>query len=114
MRNRCSHLVPLVLAVLAAVLYLAAAQLMEAQTAGRKTITVTGCLQKGDDPDEFAITGENGKNYDLKSATVDLGKHVGHKVAVTGALEPEEKEEKDAKGGDVQVASLKMISTTCK
>src|SRR5438552_1352796 len=35
-----------------------------------KRVTVTGCLQKGDAAEEFAITGENGKNYELFSSTV--------------------------------------------
>jgi hypothetical protein len=82
--------------------------------------TITGCLQKGDEADEFAITGENGKNYELVSRTVKLAEHVGHKVSVTGTLigeESEEKEEQEAGEGWVgrmQVTSLKMVSEACK
>jgi hypothetical protein len=47
-------------------------------------ITVTGCLQKGDSADEFAITGENGKTWELRSRTVKLAEHVGHTVTITG------------------------------
>ena len=30
----------------------------------------TGCLQKGDEANEFSITGEDGKTYDLRSSAV--------------------------------------------
>src|ERR1700687_700597 len=46
-------------------------------------ITVTGCLQKGDSADEFAIAGENGKTWELRSPTVKLAEHVGHTVTIT-------------------------------
>ena len=36
------------------------------KSAGTKT-TVTGCLQKGDEPGEYSITGEDGKRYGLRS-----------------------------------------------
>jgi len=45
-------------------------------------IKVTGCLQKGELADEFAITGENGKTWELRSRTVKLGDHVGHTVTI--------------------------------
>jgi hypothetical protein len=92
------------------------------KSAGGKT-TVTGCLQKGDEANEFSITGEDGKNYDLTSSAVDLAKHVGHKVTVTGTFKPEsyekEKGEKEAneeapEAGDIRVTNLKMVSDSCK
>ncbi len=85
-----------------------------------KTVTVTGCLQKGDEAGEYSITSEDGKRYGLRSKTVGLGKHVGHKVTVTGTQvreENEEKEKKESGGGeyaDLRVTSLKMISEGCK
>jgi hypothetical protein len=96
----------------------------QAKSAGGKT-TVTGCLQKGDEADEFSITGEDGKTYGLRSSTVDLSKHLGHKVTVTGTLvaesyekekdETEEHEKKQAiEAGDIRVTSLKMVSDSCK
>jgi hypothetical protein len=79
-------------------------------------VTVTGCLQKGDQAEEFAITGENGKKYELVSRTVKLSGHVGHKVSVTGTVLGEEDEENEGQeeGGWIQVTRLKMISETCK
>jgi hypothetical protein len=92
------------------------------------TKTVTGCLQKGDEPGEFSITGADGKTWGLRSSTVKLEQHVGHQVTVTGSAHREskahEKAEEKKEGqmenaagkeeyGDLQVTSLKMVSETC-
>jgi hypothetical protein len=94
------------------------------------THTVTGCLQKGDEAGEFSITGEDGKTWGLRSATVKLDQHLGHKVTVTGSRTHETKaqekaEEKTEKEGqmekasskeeyaDLNVTHLKMISDSC-
>jgi hypothetical protein len=81
--------------------------------------TVTGCLQKGDEADVFALTGENGKNYELVTRNVKLSVHVGHKVRVTGALIEEESEQQEREAGEgwagkIYVTSLKVVSETCK
>lgn len=98
--------------------------------------TVTGCLQKGDEPDEFTITGKDGKTWGLRSSSVKLDQHVGHEVTVSGSghreSKAEQKKEKEkekaehekkegemenAAGkeeyGDMQVTDLKMVSETC-
>jgi hypothetical protein len=90
---------------------------------------VTGCLQKGDSADEFAITGEDGKTWELRSHTVKLAEHVGHTVTITGVphhetkaeeakeAKTEGKESKEAEAneaGDLRVTSLKMVSDSCK
>lgn len=95
------------------------AQEGQTRTKGAKAVTVTGCLQKGDEAGEYSITGEDGKRYGLRSKTVDLSKHVGHKVTVTGTKMREEKEEEknEAGGGeyaDLRVTSLKHISEGCQ
>ncbi|MFL5496424.1 MAG: hypothetical protein ACJ8DC_18715, partial [Gemmatimonadales bacterium] len=64
---------------------------------------MTGCLQKGDETNEFVITDKAGKKYELLSKSVALGEHVGHTVAVKGTAITEEKvesakEEKSEKG----------------
>jgi len=108
-------------------LYVVPAGFAQAQGTGGKT-TVTGCLQKGDEADEFSVTAEDGKTYGLRSSAVDLSKHLGHKVSVTGTLkaesyekekgEKEERERNEKKGateaGDIRVTSLKMVSDSCK
>jgi hypothetical protein len=90
--------------------------------------TVTGCLQKGATSDEFSITGEDGKTWELRSRSVKLAEHVGHKVTVTGFRHHETKaeeakeakmEKKDNKeagekeNAGLRVTSLKMISESC-
>ena len=90
--------------------------------------TVTGCLQKADDSGEFSITGEDGKTWELRSTTVKLDQHLGHKVTVTGSTTHEsaktEKAEEKKEGqvenaaskaeyADLTVTSLKMVSDSC-
>jgi hypothetical protein len=86
--------------------------------------TVTGCLQKGGQPDQFSITGEDGKSWDLRSSTVKLADHVGHQVTVTGSPTREAKAEEKKEGqvekaagkeelGELHVTSLKMVSQSC-
>ena len=98
-----------------------------------KPVKVTGCLQKGDEENEFVITNKAGKKYEITSKAVALAEHVGHKVTVKGTAVAEEKGEKEAKeeksekgekaeaeeakeheGGHLQVTSLKMLSPKCK
>ena len=90
--------------------------------------TVTGCLQKGHEAGEFAITGADGKTWDVSSKTVKLDEHVGHQVTVTGSAHRESKAEEKAEQkkegqmekaagkeeyGDLRVTDLKMVSETC-
>jgi hypothetical protein len=89
--------------------------------------TVTGCLQKGDEPNEFSIIGEDGNSWGLRSSSVKLDEHVGHQVTVTGSpvRETRAKENKEKKEGqvenasskeeygDLRVTTLKMLSDTC-
>ena len=86
--------------------------------------TVTGCLQKGDEPGEVSITGEDGRSWELHSKAVKLDEHVGHKVTVTGTMARESKAEEKKEGqvekaagkeeyGDLRVSNLKMVSKTC-
>jgi hypothetical protein len=90
--------------------------------------TVTGCLQKGHEPGELSITGEDGKTWDVTSKNVKLDEHVGHQVTLTGSAHREsnaqEKAEEKKEGqvenaaakeeyGDLRVTDLKMVSETC-
>jgi hypothetical protein len=92
------------------------------------TKTMTGCLQKGDEPGEFTITSEEGKTWGLRSSNVKLEQHVGHQVTVTGSAHREskaqEKAEEKKEGrmekaagkqdyGELRVTSLKTVSETC-
>ena len=90
--------------------------------------TVTGCLQKGHEPGELSITGEDGKTWGVTSKSVKLDEHVGHQVTLTGSARREskaqEKAEEKKEGqmekaagkqeyGDLRVTDLKMVSETC-
>jgi len=89
-----------------------------------KTKAVTGCLQKGDQADQFSITGEDGKSWDLLSGTVKLADHIGHQVTVTGSPTRQAKAEEKKEGqvenaarkvelGELRVTSVKMVSQSC-
>ena len=96
----------------------------------KKVRTLTGCLQKGDDPKEFNFAANNGSTWEVKSDAVDLAPHVGHTVTLTGvvsnarahAMKEDVKEEakehgikKDSKeSGDLTVTNVTMVSASCK
>ena len=90
--------------------------------------TVTGCLQKGHEPGELSITGEDGKTWDVTSKNVKLDEHVGHQVTLTGSAHRESNAQEKSEGkkegqvenaaakeeyGDLRVTGLKMVSETC-
>jgi hypothetical protein len=89
--------------------------------------TVTGCLQKGVEPDGgfYLITSKN-KHLELyDNGSAALADHVGQMVAVTGSTphrtaeqekvsQPYEKQETGTrKHADFEVSSLKMVSEKC-
>jgi hypothetical protein len=76
-------------------------------------VTVTGCLQKGALAEEFTITGEDGKAYNLHSTAVKLAGHVGHKVTITGMLTREKETGSKDVGLSLNVLKLAMVSTSC-
>ena len=89
-----------------------------------KTVSVTGCLVRGDEPKEVWLAEKSGRIYGLESSKIELNAHLGHRVIARGYVLPEGKEEpgkeaqKQNKTGkretaDFHVLTLKMISTTC-
>jgi hypothetical protein len=92
--------------------------------------TFTGCLAKGDSANEFVLNSKDGSTWNLNSDQVSLAEHVGHTVTVKGVISNVtmhnmKEEAKDAAAGagvkkensehgDMQVASLKMVSGSCK
>lgn len=95
----------------------------------QKTRTLTGCLQKGEDANEYNFTSKSGSTWEVKSDTVELAPHVGHTVTLTGAVSHAELHgmKEDVKGeakehgmdknakehGHLTVTSLKMVSDSC-
>jgi hypothetical protein len=91
-------------------------------SANAAPVTVTGCLEKGDEQGEFQLshaTGSDAQQYELTAGKgVDLNAHVGHKVEITG----EKASAADAKGvgkeaqkthEQVTVNSLRHIAAKC-
>src|SRR5271170_200627 len=71
----------------------------KAQDTAPKEHSMVGCLAKGDAPDTFKLTNVEGGKVDsvgIVSSTVDLSKHVGHKVEITGTAVPKKDAEMDA------------------
>jgi hypothetical protein len=88
--------------------------------------TITGCLQNGTEDGGFFLLSTEGKHWELyPNSDVALADHVGHTVTVTGTVahrtkaqeeksQPsEQKEISGKKHADLQVTSVKMVSTTC-
>jgi hypothetical protein len=94
----------------------------------KNTRTVTGCVQK--DGDEYQLTAKDGSTWEVKSDSVDLAKHLGHTVTVTGAVsnaalhgaKEDTKAEAREHGvdksstehGHMTVTNLKMVSSSCE
>jgi hypothetical protein len=100
------------------------------KTTHKKTRTLTGCLQKGEDANEYKLTAKNGGTWELKSDSVNLGDHVGHTVKITGVvsnakahgMKEDAKEEMKEHGmkkhatehGHLTVTDLNMVSDSCQ
>jgi hypothetical protein len=113
--------------LLAGVADLATAQ--DTKTTHKKTRTLTGCLQKGDDANEYNLAAKGGGTWEIKSDSVKLEEHVGHTVKITGVvsnatahgMKEDTKEEMKEHGmdkgatehGHMTVTDLTMVSETC-
>lgn len=137
--------IKLTLWALAAGLFLSAAGWMHAQDASTTTTTttsdnsaadthanvrtLTGCLQKGEDKNEYDLVGQDGSTWELKSDAVDLASHVGQTVTLTGAvsnptmhgMKEDAKKEAQEHGmdkgatehGHLTVTDLNTVSSSC-
>jgi hypothetical protein len=116
---------------IALILFSGSVLIVSAQTKTHKKVrTVTGCLQKTDDANEYKLTTAGGATWEVKSDSVKLGDHVGHTVTLTGAVshpdmhgtkedvKAEAKEQGVAKSstehGSLTATSMKMVSDSCK
>ena len=84
---------------------------------------VTGCLAK--DGNEYKVTAKNGSSWEIKSDAVEIAKHIGETVTVTGAVDnaglhgakedTKNTFDKNAKEhGHMTVTKPKTDSDTCK
>jgi hypothetical protein len=121
------------MAFLAVFMFVGTAGLATAQdttkTTHKKTRVLTGCLQKGDDANEYKLTTAKGGTWEIKSDSLKLGDHVGHTVTITGVVsnatlhgakedaKAEAKEHGVDKGstehGHMTVTNLTMVSDSC-
>jgi Protein of unknown function (DUF5818) len=108
---------------------LAVAQDDATKTTHKKVRTLSGCLQKGDDANEYKLTTAKGGTWEIKSDAVKLDEHVGHTVTVTGVVssakmhgakedtKAEAKEhgvgENSTEHGHMTATGLKMVSESC-
>jgi hypothetical protein len=126
--------VKITMAFLALFMFAGTAGLATAQdttkTTHKKARTLTGCLQKGDDANEYQLTTAKGGTWEIKSDSLKLGDHVGHSVTITGVVsnakmhgmkedaKAEAKEHGVGKNstehGHMTVTNLTMVSDTCK
>jgi hypothetical protein len=99
------------------------------KTTHKKIRTLSGCLQKSDDANEYKLTTAKGATWEIKSDAVKLDEHVGHTVTLTGVVsnaamhgakedaKDEAKEHGVAKNstehGHLTVTNLKMVSESC-
>jgi SH3 domain-containing YSC84-like protein 1 len=99
----------------------------EVKSEAKENVTVTGCLQRGEDAGEFSIIARDGKTWELHSTSIKLDNHLGHTVTVTGPRTRESKAQEQAEEkregvvkasskeeyANLAVTSLKMVSETC-
>ena len=94
-----------------------------------KVRDVTGCLSKGDSANEFVLTATDGSTWEVRSSTVSLAEHVGHKVTATGVVSNAtahnmKEDTKDMahdagmkknneEHGHLKVTDLQMVSDSC-
>lgn len=100
------------------------AQEEQARKLATQTKTISGCVQRGYETNEFLITSEDGTVWGLRSSIVKLDWHFGQTLTVSGLItheaRPGEKKKKgmekvagDGEYGDLRVASLKVVSEGC-
>ncbi len=102
----------------------------ETKTSHKKVRTLTGCLAKGEDADEYKLTTAKGGTWEVRGEGVSLADHVGHTVTLTGAvthpdmhgmkedMKSEMKEhgmkDSDKEHGHLTATDVKMVSDSCK
>jgi hypothetical protein len=125
--------VKITMAFLALFMFTATVGLATAQdttkTTHKKTRVLSGCLQQGDDANEYKLTTAKGSTWEIKSDSLKLGDHVGHTVTITGVVsnatlhgakedvKAEAKEhgvdKNSTEHGHMTVTNLTMVSDSC-
>jgi lipid-binding SYLF domain-containing protein len=97
----------------------------ESKPEPKNIVTVTGCLQRGDDPGGLSILAQDGKTWELHSTSIKMDTHLGHTVTISGyrtrdsRAQTEKNRERvelassSQKYDDLDVTSLRMVRDTC-
>ncbi len=72
----------------------------------QEEVSIVGCLDEGGDEGYFVLTDEDGEEIDV-TGSAELGKHLGHKVRLTGTWVEEDEYE------IFKVAKIEHISADC-
>jgi hypothetical protein len=101
--------------VLGSAVLAATATSHQAKERSSATVTVAGCLHNGTTTDVFVLTAKDGKGWDVTSKTVDISKHVGHTVSLTGTPVTTASTDGSAASATTRldVSDLKMVSESC-
>ncbi|SRR5579864_2948585 len=108
----------------------AIAQDTDAQSKG-EVRTITGCLSKGDNANEFLLTGTDGSTWEVHgNSSINLAKHVGHTIEAKGVVSHNKmhnmkEDAKDAakdsgmknnnsEHGHLKVTDVHMVGETCQ
>lgn len=94
------------------------------------TRTITGCLTRGDNANEFLLTANDGSTWEVRSNTVSLADHIGHTVTATEVvnhpmahnMKEDAKEaatdahmkKSDTEHGHMTITDVKMVSHSCQ
>jgi hypothetical protein len=85
------------------------------------TINTVGCLARGEMPHEYSVTTANGATYGLLPENgINISKHVGEKVMVTGTVTKAKRARREATESGapadsqyLRVEQVKMVSPSC-
>jgi hypothetical protein len=91
---------------------------------------ITGCLSQGNNAKEFVLNGDDGSMWEVGSSRVNLAKHIGHTITVTGVvshammhnLKEDTKDvakdtgakKSNSEHGHLKVTTVKMVSDSCR
>jgi hypothetical protein len=128
MRLRTGHLLLAAMVAVGLAALPASAAKSEKKVKAGGSHSMTGCLEKGDEPNTFKLTsveGKGAKTVELvgMAAGVDLTPHVGHKVTITGsALNAKDAAKAEGNAGlkkeekgehHMKVEAVKMVAPSC-
>ncbi|MFZ0635357.1 MAG: hypothetical protein WA755_01800 [Candidatus Acidiferrales bacterium] len=87
-------------------------------SAKSESVVATGCLVQRTEEGGFAFTTADAKLYYVSSTTIDLSKHAGHKVKITGTnvhqADPKHNPENSSEADELIITKLEMVSKRCQ